>query len=95
MRAARLTGRCLQVCTPQGYLFSYEAILQNLLEQKQRYKRDLKAFKRQQSAGECECVCASCTVDVQCAAIQRPRRSPMASEPSKTQNLQSLSMVKV
>lgn len=41
----------VKVCTPQGYLFSYEAILHNLLEQKQRYKRDLKAFKKQQSAG--------------------------------------------
>ena len=40
------------VCTPHGYLYNYEALLENMLEQKKEYKRALKEWKAQQDRGE-------------------------------------------
>jgi len=37
------------VCTPKGFLFSREAILENLLEQKKANKRKLAAWETQQA----------------------------------------------
>lgn len=37
------------VCTPKGFLFSREAILENLLEQKKANKRKLAAWEAQQA----------------------------------------------
>lgn len=37
------------MCTPKGYLFSREAILENLLDQKKANKRKLAAWQAQQA----------------------------------------------
>ena len=37
------------MCTPKGFLFSREAILENLLEQKKANKRKLAAWQAQQA----------------------------------------------
>lgn len=37
------------MCTPKGFLFSREAILENLLEQKKANKRKLAAWEAQQA----------------------------------------------
>lgn len=40
------------MCTPDGYIFSKEAILQNLLDQKKANKRKFSAWKAQQDEEE-------------------------------------------
>ncbi len=37
------------VCTPDGYLFSKEAIIENLVQQKKAIKRKMAAWEAQQS----------------------------------------------
>lgn len=40
------------VCTPDGYLFSKEAIVENLLQQKKMIKRKLAAWESQQASDQ-------------------------------------------
>ena len=51
------------VCTPKGFLFSREAILENLLEQKKGNKRKLAAFEAQQKDDARKLVRACCRME--------------------------------
>lgn len=50
------------VCTPEGYLFSKEAIVENLLQQKKAIKRKLAAWESQQADDQQKAGCIVTTL---------------------------------
>jgi nitric oxide synthase-interacting protein len=48
------------MATPDGYIYSKEAILENLLQQKKAIKRKLAAFEAQQQEEQQKVRCTSC-----------------------------------
>ena len=49
------------VCTPNGYLFSREAILENLLQQKKANRRKFAAWEAQQQDEQRKVCSPTCT----------------------------------
>jgi nitric oxide synthase-interacting protein len=74
------------VCTPKGFLFSQEAILENLLEQKKSNKRKLAAWEAQQ-AEEARKQADKAAIDQEAALLAFDRANHMGASEALTQKL--------
>ncbi|KAL4451668.1 hypothetical protein ABPG75_007330 [Micractinium tetrahymenae] len=74
------------VCTPKGFLFSREAILENLLEQKKANKRKLAAWEAQQ-AEDARKQADKAAIDAEAALLAFDRQNHMGASEALAQKL--------
>lgn len=76
------------MCTPKGFLFSREAILENLLEQKKGNKRKQAAWEAQQ-ADEARKQSDKAAIDQEAALIAFDRQNHAGASDALTAKLQA------
>ncbi|PSC69552.1 Nitric oxide synthase-interacting [Micractinium conductrix] len=81
-----LTTAVDPVCTPKGFLFSREAILENLLEQKKGNKRKLAAFEAQQK-DDARKLADKAAIEQEAALLAFDRQNHMGASEALTQKL--------
>ena len=65
------------VCTPSGYIYSRDAIIENLGAQKKNIKRKLAAWEQQQEDDRRQVTCLLLTADSHCSILEGLQLSDM------------------